>query len=99
MLKKIILTKLYLREDFKYPLFLTAMAAFLFLPSLVSQSHRDLIGDILFVLEAMKMENEIMARTGFKTSKYPKNARSVTMLVKGTATAIPTKFPGIKRKS
>jgi hypothetical protein len=50
MLAKIISTKLSLREDFKYPFFLTALAAFLFLPSLVGQTHSDLFADFLFGL-------------------------------------------------
>jgi hypothetical protein len=49
MLRKKIISKLTEREDFKYPLFLTALVAFLFLPSLVRESRSDLIGDILFV--------------------------------------------------
>jgi len=53
MLRKIISTKLNVREDFKYPLFLTALAAFLFLPSLLGQTHSEILGDILFVLLIM----------------------------------------------
>jgi len=40
-------------------------------------------------------ENERIASMGFNTRRYPKKARSVIILVKGTATAIPTKLPGI----
>jgi hypothetical protein len=50
MLKKIISTKLSVKEDFKYPLFLIALAAFLFLPSLVRQNHSNIVSDVLFVL-------------------------------------------------
>lgn len=53
MLGKIIITKLKVREDFKYPLFLTTLATFLFLPSLVGQTHSQIVGDILFVLFIM----------------------------------------------
>lgn len=53
MLGKIIITKLNVREDFKYPLFLTTLATFLFLPSLVGQTHSQIVGDILFVLFIM----------------------------------------------
>jgi len=50
MFNKLSVTKFNLKEDFKYPLFLTAMAAFLFLPSLVGQTHSDFFADILFVI-------------------------------------------------
>jgi hypothetical protein len=53
MLDKIISPKLNVKEDFKYPLFLTALLGFLFLPSLVRQSISDFLGDILFVLFIM----------------------------------------------
>ncbi len=39
-----------IQDDFKYPIFLTALAAFLFLPSLLGKSHSDFLSDILFVL-------------------------------------------------
>ncbi len=50
MLRKKISTELNAREDFKYPLFLIALGAFLFLPSLLGQADSDLLYDILFVL-------------------------------------------------
>ena len=49
MLSKIISERLNIRKDFKYPLFLIALAAFLFLPSLVRENYAEIVGDILFV--------------------------------------------------
>lgn len=38
------------QDDFKYPFFLLALGAFLFVPSVIGQSHSEIIGDILFVI-------------------------------------------------
>lgn len=53
MLKEIISTKLNVREDFKYPIFLISLAAFLFLPSMVRKDYSDIVGDVLFVVFIM----------------------------------------------
>ena len=53
MLKNIISTKLNLREDFKYPVFLSALGAFLFMPSLAGQTHSEILADILFIVFIM----------------------------------------------
>ena len=38
------------QDDFKYPFFLLALGAFLFVPSMMGQSHKEIIGDLLFVI-------------------------------------------------
>jgi hypothetical protein len=73
MLKKIISTKLNLNEDFRYPLFLTALAAFLFMPSLVRASISEILSDILFVV--------LIISTLFLISAESKIIRAYTMAI------------------
>ncbi|MGD9329112.1 MAG: potassium channel family protein [Cyclobacteriaceae bacterium] len=73
MLRKVISTKLNVREDFKYPLFLTALAAFLFLPSLVRASISEILSDILFVV--------LIISTLFLISAESKIIRAYTMAI------------------
>jgi hypothetical protein len=73
MLRKVISTKLNVREDFKYPLFLISLVAFLFIPSMVRKDYSDILGDVLFVLFIMS--------TLFLISAESKMARAYTLAI------------------
>lgn len=52
-----------LKEDFKYPFFLIALAAFLFVPSFVGKDYVDFIGNVLFVFFIISSLSLISAKS------------------------------------